>query len=49
MRARAPDPYTGTHELDVQWVEDSTWTYTASFVRQMDGQPPIQPPSNFKA
>ena len=29
----APDPYTGTHELDVQWVEDSTWTYTASFVR----------------
>ena len=29
----APDPYTGTHERDVQWVEDSTWTYTASFVR----------------
>ena len=29
----APDPYTGTHELDVQWVEDSTWTYTTSFVR----------------
>ena len=28
-----PDPYTGTHELDVQWVEDSTWTYTTSFVR----------------
>ena len=27
-----PDPYTGTHERDVQWVEDSTWTYTASFV-----------------
>ncbi|MGB2470274.1 MAG: glycosyl hydrolase 2 galactose-binding domain-containing protein, partial [Flavobacteriales bacterium] len=28
----APAPYTGTHERDVQWVEDSTWTYTASFV-----------------
>ena len=29
----APDPYTGTHELDVQWVEDSIWTYTTSFGR----------------
>ena len=43
-----PDPYTGTHERDVQWVEDSTWTYTASFVRPMDGRLPIPPPSNFK-
>ena len=24
----APDPYFGTHERDVQWVEDETWTYT---------------------
>ena len=28
----APAPYTGTHERDVQWAEDSTWTYTTSFV-----------------
>lgn len=28
-----PDPYTGTHELDAQWVEDSIWMYTSSFIR----------------
>ena len=24
----APNPYHGTHERDVQWVEDETWTYS---------------------
>ena len=28
-----PNPYTGTHERDVQWVEDSAWTYSSSFAR----------------
>lgn len=27
----APPPYEGTHERDVQWVEDSTWWYQTSF------------------
>lgn len=26
----APDPDLGTHELDVQWLEDEIWTYTTT-------------------
>ena len=25
------DPYKGTNELDYQWIQDSTWIYSASF------------------
>ncbi|MAV51361.1 MAG: hypothetical protein CL829_01210 [Crocinitomicaceae bacterium] len=28
---RVPPPYEGTHERDVQWVEDSTWWYQTFF------------------
>ena len=26
-----PDPFFGTNELDLQWIEDSDWEYRASF------------------
>ena len=28
---KIPDPYWGTHEADLQWIEERDWEYAASF------------------
>jgi beta-mannosidase len=32
MRAgRIPDPFYGTNELDLQWIEERDWEYESTF------------------